>query len=107
MANAVGAGIHHHLVRHPFQRFRRLQNGNREREPFEVLREISHSIRLHEASDLDRILRWEVHFRGLGQLDHCCRTQRTIEVHVQLRLGQADQQLRREHRRLENRRGDW
>ena len=99
VAEPVARRILHHLVGHPLDRLGRLQQRDGVLEPREVVLQAAGVAHHHEAPERLGIGRRQGELRLPGELDHRRRAERAVEMGVQLRLGQAGEQLTRQHRR--------
>ncbi len=98
VADALPRRVFHHLVGDPLQRIRRLQQRHGDIKAAEVVLEAARIIHEHEAAKCFGIGGGELHLGGARELQHRLGPERSVEMHVQLRLGQARDQLAREHR---------
>ncbi len=95
--DAVPRRVLAHLVGHPFDRVRRLEQGDSQLEAGQVVLEIPRIIHAHVLADRLGFGGRQGHAGGARKIQHRCRPERAIQVHVQLRLGQEPQQFRRQH----------
>jgi hypothetical protein len=97
VAQVVACGVLHHLIGHPLQRLGRLQQRDRDVEPLEIILEVFRIVDQHEPAELIGIGGGQVELCRPSQIDHRLRPERAVQVHVELRLGQALNQLTRQH----------
>src|SRR2546425_609070 len=91
--DAVGRGVHHELVRDPLERRRGLHDGEGDLVLGEILLEALGVLHVQRLGESGRRVRRQPHPLLPRQLEHRLGPETAVQVHVQLRLGPAPQQL--------------
>ena len=93
VADALGLAVHGELVGRALERLRVLQHRDGVLEAPQVLPQVGVALAEHQLFEPLRRLRGECHASLPGQLDQGREPQRAVEVHVEIGLGQAADQV--------------